>query len=360
VAADDFGVIVGIQRYPGFGPTPTQSNDLRGPDRDSAAVIEWLTDPKGGDVPAANVRGFRSATYPDPFLEGKVEPRKGDVIGAFRWLDGIASRHNADMQGMTVGRRLYLYATGHGFGRGRAKAALFMANATAQRRAHLEASAWADWLYRATYFEEYVIWMDCCMNAQARIPAEEVGFRDVVPLDSPKLFAGFAARFPHLAVEARMDDGLIHGAFTWALLQGLRGAAADIPTGEVRTAGLRDYLTNVMGSFMTDEQRADPDVSNEPDFGFDDDILFAKVDPALAEIHLTFAPAATGAAWHVLTGSPATDVGDGTVGADGAGITSGGATSLWLPTGVYIARIDALGVTTGFEVSGSDQVVHVA
>src|SRR6266508_5839462 len=143
----DFAVIVGVQRYPGFGPSPEQPADLKGPDRDAAAVRAWLTDPAGGNLPAANVRDFRSAAYPDPFPDGRAAPRKGDVLGAFRWLDRIALERNKRFEGLAVGKRLYLYVSGHGFGRRRTEGSLFMANATRSRAWHLEASAWVEWFY---------------------------------------------------------------------------------------------------------------------------------------------------------------------------------------------------------------------
>ena len=149
-----------------------------------------------------------------------------------------------------------------------------------------------------------------------------------------------------------MEDGQVHGAFTWTLLKGLRGAAADPVSGQVRSAGLRDYLINAMKAFMTPEQRGDPNVSTEPDFDDLDDLLFATVPPSTFSVNLRFPPPAAGTAWRVVTGAPAVDAGSGTVAAGGA--------TLSLPTGHLHGHGGGLGLSKGFEVEGADLVVDVA
>ena len=304
MADDDYAIIVGIRRYPTLGAPPNQTMDLEGPDRDAADVEDWLLRADGGAVKAEHIRTIASSAYPDPFPGGHAAPRRSQVVKAFRWLDGIAAENSRTMTRFGVGRRLYLYLSGHGFARRRSDGSVFMADANRTTFAHLEAAAWADWFYRATYFDEYVLWMDCCMNPEVPMPPEDVGFGTVQPTSSPPMFSAFAARFPSYSVEARMDDGQVHGAFTWALLTGLRGAAADPVTGEVRSGSLHDYLLNSMRSFMTAEQRQDPQVSKEPDFGPVDDLLLATVKRASSHVTLRFPPAAEGTGWRILTGSP--------------------------------------------------------
>ena len=54
-----------------------------------------------------------------------------------------------------------------------------------------------------------------------------------------------------------MPDGQVHGVFTWTLLQGLRGGAAD-ERGRVTGESLRNFLFTVMPEFLPDYARATP------------------------------------------------------------------------------------------------------
>lgn len=346
----DYAVVVGISRYPSFGPTPADANDLAGPDRDAQAIYGWLTDAGGGDVPADNIRCVRSGAYPNPFPLGGIAPRRADVVNRFRWLENIAERNDRNGNGLAVGRRLYLYVSGHGFGRHRLDGAVYAANATLNRPGHLEASLWAQWFQESSYFDEYVLWMDCCMMAESGSKLDVVGFRTVSPTKPATVFQSFAARFQGLAVEAEMEDGDVHGAFTWALLKGLRGANADPVTGAVTTSRLCNYLTSAMRGFMTAEQLADPQVSKEPDFGPVDEIVLAVVPPAAWKVTLDFGPSAVGHRWQILTAD---------MEEKSTGIAAAEALTVRLPASVYVVRVEAATLTVPFQVIGKDQTVHV-
>jgi hypothetical protein len=249
-----------------------------------------------------------------------------------------------------VGRRLYLYVGGHGFGRNRLDGAVFTANATVTRPGYLDATSWARWFQQSSYFDEYVLWMDCCMRPEALIKPRAVGFGTVSPTRPARIFQSFAARFPGLAVEAVMEDGAVHGAFTWALLQGLHGANANPVTGEVTTARLRDYLVNSMRDFMTPDQLADPAVSNEPDFGPDEDLVLASIRPATSAITLTFESLANGHSWRILTAAMAVMA---------SGIAAPAGATIRLPAGAYVAEVEGTDLSAGFQVIGKDLAVHV-
>src|SRR5262249_48202083 len=122
-----------------------------------------------------------------------------------------------------------------------------------------------------------------------------------------KMFSAYAARFPQQAVERVMDDDKqFHGVFTYALLKGLREGAANPATGEVTSDTLKSYLYSNMKNWMTDEQRSDPSVSQEPDFGFDDPMVFCTVNKIpLTAVDLAFPASAEGRTFRVVTGAPA-------------------------------------------------------
>ena len=300
-----------------------------------------------------NLRCLTSGSYPDPFPNNAaVGPKPSDIAGAFRWLEDIAQRNNrrVDGPGLTVGHRLYLYMSGHGFAKKRQEAAVFTANATRSRPWHVEATGWAEWLYQAEYFQEYVVWMDCCMNPDLRIRTEPVGYRDVVPSKSPPLFSAFAARYPGQAVETLQADGQVHGAFTWTLLKGLRSAVDD--TGAITSHSLKGYLVNAMARFMTDEQRRDERVSNEPDFGSEDDIVFATPPEPAFGVTIHVPPAAVGRRYQIVTGSPPRKA--------KSGIVPDPTWTVPLTNGLYVVTVPVAKLTGQIEVIGVAREISLA
>ena len=353
---DDYAIVVGIRRYPGFGRTETEARDLEGPDNDAEAICGWLTAPDKGGVPIASARLIRSKDFPDPFPNALVaEPQKQAILAAFDRLESIAQQHDSQGQGLRVGRRLYLYMSGHGFAPRRKQAALFTANATRVRTSHhVHASDWMEWFYNAEYFDELVLWIDCCMTFDLSVMPERGGYRILQgTTGTGKMFTAYAAKPPLQAVERRMADGLMHGVFTYALLKGLEGAAADQDTFEVTSSSLREYLTNAMKTFLTEQDLQDSSVSKEPDFGADDPMVFLRVAHLLEfPMQLSFGAAAEGMPVRIVTGSPLRQA--------ARGIIHHGRFDVALPRAVYFAMVEGLGWIKDFEVTGGqDSVVTV-
>jgi hypothetical protein len=265
VNAHDHALVIGIQRYRN---SPDRFNDLHGPDNDAAAVAEWLRKPDGGALPAQNVHVVRSADLPDPFPNPQSpEPARVSVEDHLRRLIKLPKTAYG---GQHAGRRLYVYISGHGFAKKIDQPALITADGYQSDPRNVLFTTWVDWLYTAARFKEFVLWADCCAN---RVPTvllypcpepEEVALQ----IDG-KRFIAFAAPLNQSAVENRMDDGQWHGVFTYALLQGLKGAAA----GAVTSGTLRDYLVANMKSFMAANQRVSA-VAQEPVFGTTDAMSF--------------------------------------------------------------------------------------
>jgi len=354
VNIEDHAIVVGVSRYPGFGRTHTEPRDLVAPDDDADRVGEWLRDPGGGGLPADNVKLIQSRQK-TAISVLDAEPQKETITREFRRLDLLAQENNAKGQGLRVGRRLYVYMSGHGFAPRRRAGALFVASATRQQTEHVYASEWAEWFQMARYFDEFVLWMDCCMTFDLTITPEAAGFRRVNPSGVlGPFFSGFAARFPLQAVERQMPDGRIHGVFTWTLLQGLRGGATDATMNPpaVTSASLKKYLVNNMRAFMTEEDRKDESISKEPDFGSDDPMTFAVFPDVPKFPVIVRAPAAEGKVVKVLSGPPLKVVSEGKV--------VGGEYRVDLPNGLYFAKVEELGLVHEFEtVGGRDNVVTI-
>ncbi|MCE7029391.1 hypothetical protein [Jiella avicenniae] len=266
---DDHAVVIGVGRYPTLGGrSPAKANDLKGPDEDAKAVAAWLADPNGGGVPAANIQLVRSANYADPFDGHGPQPIENDIVQAFLTVA------DAIKQSGHPGRRLYIYAGGHGFSPERKRGALFTANADDLNRAHLYVSEYFNWFVNGASFAQYVLWFDACSSRDRLFTPQPPSF---LPRFAPMVaktveMSAYAANFTQKAVE-NLIDGRVRGVFTHSLLQGLSGKAVDPATGAITTASLRNHLFNDMRRYMSQDQIDDPDISTEPDFGAVDDFV---------------------------------------------------------------------------------------
>ncbi|WAJ28459.1 hypothetical protein [Jiella sp. R10] len=272
--SDDHAIVIGIRRYPTLGDAPLRAMDLEAPDRDAQSIASWLESPDGGRLRRKNIHMIRSADYPDPF-DDDPKPVETDVVKAFETVFGKRD----PSKGGRVGRRFYLYVSGHGFGHVRGRGALFTANATAVNRSHVFIASYFDWIYNAALFEQHVLWFDACSTRERLEMPQPVSLRSMIAPNAHqgRMMIAYAARFFLKAVETTVE-GEPRGIFTHTLVRGLSGAAADPSTGAVTTASLRNYLINNMRRHMSLAQLADPDVSNEPDFGTVDD--FELVPPS--------------------------------------------------------------------------------
>ncbi|MBU0792162.1 MAG: hypothetical protein KKC55_17090 [Gammaproteobacteria bacterium] len=292
--ADDYAIVIGIRRYPTLGTPypPGNPHDLQGPERDARAVNDWLADEAGGGVPEANRLMVTSDMYPDPFPTELVagqervaaRPNVDELSGCFGWLIELYTSANK----LRLGRRLYVYFAGHGFGVADCDGGVYAANASPGIRHHFYVQNWFNWLYHNAYFDEFVLWMDSCSDPiliNGMPNTAPLADRQVEGFSQGRRFVVYAARHPLRSVERRMPDGEIRGVFTYALLEGLRGAASlDPVTGRVTARTLRDYLNGSLAAFQPQQDRDNPDIGSEPSFGVEDHIEFGM--PALKSFAL--------------------------------------------------------------------------
>ncbi|WP_454019560.1 hypothetical protein [Azospirillum sp. Marseille-Q6669] len=259
----DWALVVGLGNYPALG-------GLDGPENDVQDFAGWLID--GAGVPDCRIRRVLSSQHPPAQSAANAKPAEEEIIRFFDEMGDLAEANEAAGKGFRVGRRLYLYLSGHGFAAGLEDAALLTANATQFRvNHHVLGRSWADWFYRAGVFDEVLLFMDCCREAYRRPPLNLATFPEMNGPDVTtrgRRFYGFATKWSRAARERMMPDGKIHGVFTTALLEGLRGAAAHPQTGEVTAATLKSYLYNNMQHFLSEGDRKDPDLAKEPDLFF--------------------------------------------------------------------------------------------
>src|SRR3979490_906287 len=93
------------------------------------------------------------------------------------------------------------------------------------------------------FFSEYILWRDCCSQAQVTLIPSPPPFQITAILNPPPpQFTVCAATFPLQAVELPLGPaGQYHGVFTYELLRGLSGGAINPQTGGIRTRDLMSY-----------------------------------------------------------------------------------------------------------------------
>src|SRR5262249_40447377 len=128
----------------------------------------WVTSPTGGGVPVGKARLLLSSNYPAAVRAIDALPTDDQVQRCFEELDDLAQRRQ-DAGELSIGRRLYLYFCRHGCAPTPEDAALIMANAPRRRVYHVPGKPWADYFYRAGYFREIALFMDCCRERQERV-----------------------------------------------------------------------------------------------------------------------------------------------------------------------------------------------
>jgi hypothetical protein len=269
MAHDDWAIVVGVQFYPGL-------TNLAGSVNDAQGFYDWVISNPGGAVPPDQVALIVSdpPPYNEPFpLPQNTEPKHATVQEAFDNLVYVADAHANAGNGRQVGRRLYIYMSGHGCAPRVNDTALLAANATRTIVGyHILGRLYADWFLKSNYFEEVMLLMDCCRESYPQVPPNIPPYIDRTGadgLDKSKLFYGFATKWSRLSRERQMSDGRVHGVFTFALLEGLKGAACDPTTGQITAATLGDYLYTNMKKFLRPEDLQDADIPKDPDIDYD-------------------------------------------------------------------------------------------
>lgn len=345
---EDFAIVVGISKYPLFGESPETAADLGGPANDAEAVAAWLAAEEAGALPAKNIKLLTSVGTRD-----QPKPTPAEINHLFTSFDEQAEKNIALRKGPRIGRRLYVYMSGHGFSPKRSRGCLYSADATARAGWHVPATGWLDWLQESGYFDEFVLWMDCCMNRRQTLPESEVPFEPrTQPRPPGPTFIAFAARRPLRAVECEIAEGekkQIRGVFTWSLLQGLRGAAAD-SYGKVTARSLALWLRNAQRAWMREGDLTDRRVSQEPEIIKEDDgLIFARgVKRTAFAVRLLFPPDAVGKVARLWSGHPPTKQ---VLTIEAAG------NAVHLEPGLYLVDVPEASLRHGFEVLRPGDVV---
>lgn len=297
----DFAVVVGIQAYPQFGPDRKPAA-LQAPVRNARAIADWLV--TTGGVPD---KCCELVVDSETAAGGVPEPTKARIEGALHDLARKAQEQRDRGLGDLIGRRLYLYMSGHGWSPGVQQSCLFAANANSSETYNVHVTGWLRWFQDAAYFREFVLWMDCCMDRFSSFPPGSID-KPAVPGRAPPgpSFVSFAAQRPLKAAEVTVGgEHEPDGVFTWALLDGLNGAAADV-NGRVTGRSLADWLRQSMLARLPDAARKDYDIAKEPEIVSESsELIFAReIVPRRFSVRVTAESMPTDGEVVVWTGSP--------------------------------------------------------
>jgi hypothetical protein len=331
--ADDWALVVGIANYPSYGDTPTEPLNLKAPINDAIAVEQFLREELGVKHTRLLTSAQNNGTaWGDP----PPRPVRNDIE---RWIRDIAVQSDANDRagkGIQVGRRLYLYFSGHGLAPEKSKRALVTSDALARIFIdHVLATAWQDNLSNTGFFSEYVLWMDFCSQARVTLLPSVPPFLITAPPNPPApQFTACAAAFPMQAVELPIGPGgEFRSVFTYELLRGLRGAAINPATGGIRTRDLTAYLFKAVAVHI-DGLPNRTGISREPEFLASDDMEFVSpaAAPAVAKprsIHITLDGGGS------LPDGTSVQVFDHTRTLIGTVVVNGGVIDHQLPPGLY-------------------------
>lgn len=270
----DYALCVGINRYPGLTP-------LAGAEADAQAFYNWVT--SDGGVPSGNAKLILSSDFPMPVITSRAQPTSQEILDFFEGLRGAARENDANNLGLTAGRRLYLFFSGHGFSPSLDTSGVLMANAERDAPHNLSAKRWADRFYENGLFEEVLLFQDACR--------EEVNDAELMPPylrrsrmpgeGARKRFYAFAAKSPLLAIEKPVD-GVVRGVFSATLIAGLRGGARNPQTGEITAAQLKSYLHSNMVARLEPVELANDDIAKHPEVFDLDPLVIVPAATAVA------------------------------------------------------------------------------
>ena len=223
----DFAIVIGISRYQYLPP-------LQGPANDALAFSAWLGDPQGGRLAESDIRLLTS----DQFASTESpRPALSDVDDAFGLI------FQTDPQRGWKGRRLYIYAAGHGFS-SQDRVGLALADASPELLRAFDVQAYADAVANSGSFDEVVLIVDCDRAADVLASLAAPSFtrrRAGPPAVFFSIFASTSGRHAFESVDPDSKDGQVRGHFTSAILEGLYGAAAG-PDGRVDNETLSTYV----------------------------------------------------------------------------------------------------------------------
>jgi len=274
----DYAIVVGINGY-------SQLRPLKGAKMDAMAFAEWLISPDGGGLPTKNVATILSLEElpADPF---DARPIQKDIDRALRNF-GVERNQK-------IGRRLYFYFAGHGFGPNFDDVGMLMADAAMQRlKNNIGLRPYLDYFHKTGFFDQVVFFLDCCRDIIS-VPTAEPAFTPEImaPLGPVEDFVVLAAAYGEKAFEPTSADvGERRGLLTKAILEGLRNPDLADEQGRLTAFTLREHVMKKVPELATEEKlRQKPNIPRLPN----EEMIFSTVPIVSLKVQIVVPSGLTG------------------------------------------------------------------
>ncbi|MBP2294999.1 caspase family protein [Azospirillum rugosum] len=279
---DDHAIVVGINRYHPDFPA------LQGAVNDATLFHAWLIDPLGGGLNPDHARLICS----DPAAAvGNLKPIRDEIEDEL--VKFYMKKNDIAYIGKPVGRRLYLYFSGHGVTPQQPSyedCALLMANSIPLMLRALPGRLTYEVLRKAPLFREVVLFMDCCREVAGAVKAD-TNLPPGDPTAGPQAngLYGFAARWGAQTAERELphpldpkEPPLWQGVFTHTLLKGLTTATDE--DGQITADSLKSFIRRAVQDLLPPENNQRPEINYDDSFG---PIVFGVGRPVEVRVSLT-------------------------------------------------------------------------
>lgn len=270
---NDYAIVIGINDYPGF-------SSLNKACTDAMNIKDWLTSKNGGKIPDAQCRLLLSGINPSKPIHQHVDEEMQNLF------DLASKNKNA--------QRFYFYFSGHGIGESPDDNALCLADWS--RTFRIRALSSRDYLNNIVntgHFDEVFFWLDCCRNSLTGckgLPPSNPSIGTGDKTAKCRKFIAYATDYTNPAFEAsstNINSTANNSYFTMALIEGLKGAAADPDTGIITPQRLKQYTTSKTSEYAALENKLQ---RVEIIDGLDADTVIQKLEPKKTKLNIRFNP----------------------------------------------------------------------
>lgn len=230
---DHFALVIGIDHYPQLRP-------LRAAVRDAARFAEWLVKTEGGGLPPANITYIKSQPLPPGTAALGAHPNQLDVTQAMIDMRMQESRK--------LGKRLYFYFAGHGFGPSFNEVGMVLTNASKKTLGfNLGLTLYQEFFRETALFDEVVYVIDCCRDPIRYVApvGPAITFEKSNPPRIVREFGVLGAAWGEEAFEVNALGDEPRGLLTQAVLEalnGVEGASETDGSGNVTDQSLWRYV----------------------------------------------------------------------------------------------------------------------
>lgn len=290
---DDWAIVAGINFYPGL-------RNLQGPVLDAAAFRAWAQDT--GYVPDRQLLSVPAPQQP-PDSPDNAQPSVDEFSRRFKTLIREAARKKDHY----LGRRLYLFFSGHGIVAAKTEQPNFneamLLPATAEPMflsIHVALRSWAEWFRGLGIFDEVFLIADCCRDMDdlvAPVPITVPGWRR--ERGEGRQFYVFSTKFDSKSWEQALGNPpRIRGVLSYVVTEALRNPKLYNNQKELTATALEAHIYKEVPN-LSNKQEPVVEYPHKPG----DELIIAKwVERKKQTVRITFVPPVQGVTADIFAG----------------------------------------------------------